>query len=370
MAKARCGYARLALLTALLLAGCQRAPRVAVIGLAGTGSDPIFLRSFADSLRAGPHPVRVEIFDGGQSDDAYRSALKTAQSVVHIPGLVAVVGHRDSRSTLVVGPVYRDAGVPLVVPNATSRAIEKLGPLVFMMAADVGEEGAYLARVAVGGLHAHRVTIFHLTDEFGMGLDRSLRSALDSSGVSILDDMEYGVTRLSCPHDFEPLVDASLLGGRPDVVILGSRTPDAACVVRLFAERSSSIRFLAGDGVEAGDGFARRIGAAAAARMWIVQFWSPDEDSVSRAFSERFQRVTGHVPDQGSALRWDGVRVVAQAVREVGPDRKKVVAYLRALGHGRPPYRGVTGNISFGPGAPRPLIVTDAWGRPVPREGW
>lgn len=369
MAKARCGCAVLAVVAVLLASGCRRAPRVAVIGLAGTGSDSVYYHSIADSLRAGSHPVRVEIFDGGQADDAYRTALRTAQAVVGIPGLVAVVGHRDSRSTLVVGPVYRDAGVPLVVPNATSRAIEKLGPLVFMMAPDVGEEGAYLTRVAVGGLHARRVTIFHLADEFGMDLDRSLRSTLDSSGVTIVDDLEYGVTREACPDDFEPLVDASLLRGQPDVVILASRTPDAACIVHLFAERSSSTRFLAGDGVDTGDEIVNRSGVAAA-RIWVVHFWSREQDSVSRAFSARFERVTGHAPDQGAALRWDGVRLVAEAVREVGPDRKEVVAYLRALGHGRPPYRGVTGAISFGPGARRPLIVVDAWGRPVPRDGW
>jgi len=343
---------------------CGTEPRVAVIGMTGIAPDTLYLDGMADSLMAEAHPIRVEIFDGGQSNDAYRSAIDEARRIAGLPGLVAIVGHRDSRSTLVVGPVYRDAGIPLVVPNATSRAIEKLGLRVFMMSADNGEEGTFLARVAVDSLRARRVSVFHLSDEFGTDIDDGIRSALDRNGVTVLDDVEYGVKREVCPDDFAALVEASLLRGEPDVVILASRTRDARCIAHLVGERLPSTRFLAADAVDPGDSLLHGLGDVAL-RMWVTQFWSPSRDSASRAFAVDYERRTGAVPTQGEALRWDGVRLVAAAVEEVGPDRDRVSAYLEDLGRGRPPYHGVTGDVSFGAGARHPLILVDPWGRPV-----
>ncbi len=360
-----CGLA----LTLALVGACGPTPKVAVIGMAGVGSDALFLKPMADSLMALPQPIRVKIFDGGQASDAYRTGLQTAQQVVQMPGLVAVVGHQDSRSTLVVGPVYRDAGVPLVVPNATSRAIRNLGPRVFMMEADNGEEGTFLSHVAVNALAARRVTIFHLSDEFGMDLDESVRSALDSAGARVIDDVEYGLNRWSCPDDFRALVDASLTRGVPDVVVLGSRTRDARCIVRLFGERAPGVRFLAGDGVNIGESLVDRLGPAAD-RMWVVHFWSSEQDSASRAFAAEYERRVGTPPDAAAALRWDAVWMVAEAVKAVGPKRDRVTSYLRDLGRGRPRYEGVSGAVSFGSGAVHPFIVVDAWGHPVARRGW
>lgn len=359
----------LTLLLAPLVGGaCARSPDVAVIAMHGVQADMRYLQAAADSFLAGPHPVRVEIFDAGEATDAYRDALRRAQQVVETPGLVAVVGHRDSRSTLVVGPVYRDAGIPLVVPNATSRAISQIGPMVFRMVADDAEEGGFLARVALKGLHGDHIALFHLSDEYGVGIGDGVLAALAQDGVRAGSVTQYGLRRNRCPDDFQALVDAALLRGPPDVVILGSRTPDAACIVRLVGARVPGAHFIAADGVEPGENL-RTIAGTAATRLWVTQFWTPLEDSASAAFARDYERRSGEAPNQGTALRWDGVRLLAEAVREVGPHPRRIASYLRELGHQRPPFHGVTGDISFGP-HPHKLIVVDASDRPVPVEGW
>lgn len=352
-----------AVAVALLVGACHRTPRVAVIGMHGLAADTRYLDSFADSLMMGPHPVSVEVFDGGESGDAYRLTLERAEEIVKIPGLVAVVGHRDSRSTLVVGPVYRDAGVPLVVPNATSGAIVALGPQVFRMVADDREEGAFLAHLAVDSLKARTVMIFHLSDEYGIGIRDGILEALAGVGVTPVSVVEYGLHRLQCPGEFQALVDAALLKGAPDVVLLGSRTPDAACIVRLMGRRGPTTHFLAADGVDPGDDLSRsaRDGAV---RLWVTQFWSPLQDAASLAFARDYQRKSGVSADQGTALRWDAVRLLVQAVNAVGADRSRVAHYLRTLGNERPPFHGLTGEVSFGPHR-HSFVVVGAGGRLV-----
>ncbi|MCG6989416.1 MAG: branched-chain amino acid ABC transporter substrate-binding protein [Gemmatimonadetes bacterium] len=356
------------LLAAVLFAvGCARSADIAVIAMDGLPADARYLEPFADSLLQSPHPVRVEIFNAPGAGGAYRVTLQRAESIAKLPGLVGVVGHRDSRSTLVVGPVYVDAGIPLVVPNATSRAISHMGPMVFQMVADDDEEGAFLANVAAKRLGGRRISIFYLSDEYGVGIYDGTVKALEEEGIEPWSVTEYGLQRDKCPGDFKALVDASLLKGLPDVVILGSRIPDAACIVRLVGARAPHVRFVAADGVDP-RGALRTQAGKAADRLWVTQFWNSMEDSASAVFARQYERRTGVVPNQGAALRWDGVRVLVAAVREVGPDPRRIAEYLRELGRSRPPYHGITGDISFGQ-QPHRLMLVDAWGRPVPSSG-
>ncbi|NJD20561.1 MAG: ABC transporter substrate-binding protein [Gemmatimonadetes bacterium] len=351
----------------LAVAGC-RPESEAVIALHGVPADRIYLESLADSLASGTPPIRVHIFNPPMSPNAtYEEALVVGEETVALQGLVGVVGHRDSRSTLVVGPLYRDAGIPLVVPNATSRAIAELGPMVFRLVPDDVEEGAFLARAAAEALGARSITVFHVGDEYGAGIRDGVLAAAAGEGLRVLDVVEYGLSRLECPGDFQPFVDASLLRGAPDVVVLGSRTPDAACVARLFLRSLPEVRFVAGDGVDQGPGLLDRIGEAAPA-LWVAKFFAPGDRPELDSFHARYRAVTGVSPDPGTALRWDGVLLLVEAIRSVGADRERVAAWLAELGRKRPPFRGVTGDIAFTGGFRHTLVMTDAAGRRVPWE--
>jgi ABC-type branched-subunit amino acid transport system substrate-binding protein len=93
--------------------------------------------------------------------------------------------------------------------------------------------------------------------------------------------------------------------------------------------------------------------------VYVVSFWMADTpDSVSRAFVERFRRVTGNEPVGTIAMTHDAIMVLATALQAVGPDPLAMRRYLRSLGRERPPYRGVTGPISFQPGPRGNFVMT------------
>lgn len=89
----------------------------------------------------------------------------------------------------------------------------------------------------------------------------------------------------------------------------------------------------------------------------------------SRAFVERFTRLTGHEPQSTDAMNHDALLLVARAAREVGPKRSAIRDYLRALGRTQPPYRGVVGAIAFTPDRPLLLHVARLRGRRAVRVG-
>ena len=139
---------RVALVSALLVAlACDRAADEAVIVVHGNSDDILYLASIADELGAGTTPIRVDIFDTPQSQPGWDRVLAHVEDVLDSEGIVGVVGYRDSRATLVVGPFYVEAGVPLVAPNATSSLVRELGPRVFQMVPDNLVQGAFIASV-------------------------------------------------------------------------------------------------------------------------------------------------------------------------------------------------------------------------------
>ncbi|HEV8305174.1 MAG TPA: branched-chain amino acid ABC transporter substrate-binding protein [Gemmatimonadales bacterium] len=275
-----------------------------------------------------------------------------AQRLAAIPGLVAVVGHGGSRGSLVAAPVYNEAGIVQLTPISTSRLLHGAGPWTFMLAPDDSAEGAFIGAFAAGRLGARRATVFYVNDEYGAGLRDGVLSEFARRGVAVL-----AVVQFATNGDFALLVDAALRRGRPDVIILAARQREAGLIARLAQARVPGLRFVAGDGALVLPILADDAGPAADS-IYGVAFWLPDPgDSLDRAFVEHHRRVAGRDPLPADAMSHDALMLLATAVRDVGPDRGAVRTYLRDLGNRRPPYRGVTGDITFRADRPARLAM-------------
>ena len=66
-------------------------------------------------------------------------------------------------------------------------------------------------------------------------------------------------------------------------------------------------------------------------------------------------------------MNHDALMLLAHAVREVGPNRAAVRGYLESLGGTRPPYHGITGDITFQRPRTPPLVMTRLRGGRVVR---
>jgi branched-chain amino acid transport system substrate-binding protein len=284
----------------------------------------------------------------------YAGDIEYAEAMVAIPRLVAAVGPQSSRATLLVAPIYAEQGIPLISATATSVRLRALGPWLFQLAPDNAEEGAFIARFVLDRLKARRVTVFYLdSDEYGLDLRDGVVEALRLRGVKPVD--QVGII---AEADLARRTAESLQRATPDVVVVAARTPEALAIARAVHARLPAAEVVAGDGVPLNRAFIQSAGAAAD-MVYAVSWWSPDiADSVSRDFTARYEQVKGAPPSASEAMYYDAIMVAAQAVREAGPRREAIRRYLSELGTARPPYRGVTGSISFAPDRPANLLVT------------
>jgi len=316
-----------------------------VIGFAYPVSITENVRVIRDEIAASQDPRSRAItiaVDSSTQGDPPDVEVQRAEHLAAIPGIVGIVGHGGSRGSLAAAPVYNQAGIPQIVPTSTSRLLRDAGPWTFQLPPDDSVEGTFMARFAVERLHARRVTLFYINDEYGIGLRDGVTTELHARGVVVLDRVAFDTK-----SDLATLVAAALQAGPPDVVIVAGRQHETGHIARAVWRRRPGTRILAGDGALVLPAVADDAGPAADS-IYVVAFWLADAtDSLSRAFIARFRRLNGGTPQSAAAMNHDALMLLVRAIREVGPDRRAVRDYLRSLGGSRPPYLGITGPITF-----------------------
>lgn len=146
---------------------------------------------------------------------------------------------------------------------------------------------------------------------------------------------------------------ASLLAGirakSPQAIVLWTRPEDARAWIRAIrAEGCRAPIYVSLKSAPAGAGFRSPLrnvadsNDASGTDVYTVES-RPTASVLRRSFARRFHRRTGNWPSPEAAEAYDAVRLVAQAVRDAGPNRARVrdaIAMARNLA-------GVSGAITF-----------------------
>ena len=163
-----------------------------------------------------------------------------------------------------------------------------------------------------------------------LNLDALIEGAKDK--VAALDEVlaEHGLNRSQAAYMGDDIQDLAILG---------------ACGLSLApANARPEVR--------------AAVGEATLEKLFLVGFWDPSSTRpAARRFVERFESRFGRTPRHDEAKYYDGVMLLATAVRDVGASRERVQAYLQDLGRGRPPYPGVTGDLAFHTEPPHNLVM-------------
>lgn len=357
------------------VASCKAEVRNPAIGFTYNWGAPElerYLQQMLDEARApGTDSVRLVGNSSGSFAGLSRASLAAevvrARRLVEDSTVLAVIGPGGSREALQVSPVYTAAKMAVIVPTATSRLLANVSPYVFLLAPNDSVQGAFITTFADSVLGAKTIAVYHVPDEYGIGLASGVTASASLRGVRIVERTAIRLVRHCANAEgqqyYQTIVAALAVRGKPDAVVLAARTQEATCLGLALRQRWPGLPLIAGDGVYLDASFFRVMGDAGEG-MHLVAFWHRNTPGVrSRQFADAFTRETGLEPRHGDAVFADATMLVAAAIRSGARTRAGVVEYLRSLGTTRPAYEGVSGPISFAPGARRPLWMTRVEGR-------
>jgi branched-chain amino acid transport system substrate-binding protein len=255
-------------------------------------------------------------------------------------GILGVVGHIGSETTLAAAPIYAGADVLHMVPAATSPRLTRDGlPTLFRVCGRDDDQGRVAAAFAAGELVARRAAVVHDGSEYGAGLAAAFREAFARrvrGGVVATAEL--------APAEREGPLVARMRDAEPDVVFFGGLATPAGNLRRALWQAGVRVPFLSGDAA-ADPEFVRAAGEAAAADAYLT--FAPDVRTLPRAqaFLLIHARLVGP-PGPYSVYGYDAANALltalARAARAGRMDGTRAARALRARA-----YEGALGRLRW-----------------------
>ncbi|MFL5568802.1 MAG: ABC transporter substrate-binding protein [Gemmatimonadaceae bacterium] len=278
------------------------------------------------------HPLRL-ISRDDEGDGT--KAAKVAQDFVANPAISAVIGHVNSSGMLSAAPVY-DGQLAAVATSATSPDLTGISSWVFRIISSDSLNGIALANFATrfGQRSPGSVAVLYENNTYGRGLADSFRRSFHG-GIASLDPINDDLPTA------EPYI-AYLKLRKPKIVFVAGRVSSGLKILREAKRQDFHPIFVGGDGWQ---GIVADTATSEGAYIGM-SFTPEDPTPPARAFVAAFTKKFKTVPDAHAALAYDATKLVAQALREKGADRRAIRDYLRSLNR-ETAYPGLTGPAFF-----------------------
>jgi branched-chain amino acid transport system substrate-binding protein len=269
--------------------------------------------------------------DGGDG----MQATKIAQQFVSNKNISAVIGHVNSSGMLAAARVY-DGELPAVATSATSPDLTGISSWVFRVISSDSLNGIALANFAskFGQRATSSVAVLYENNTYGRGLADSFRRSFHGEIVS-LDPINADLPTA------EPYV-SYLKMRKPKLVFVAGRVSSGLKILQEAKRQGLNAVFVGGDGWQG-----ILADTAMSEGTYIGMSFTPEDPSpAAKAFVAAFRKKFNTVPDAHAALAYDATKLVAQALKETGPDRRAIRNYLRTLNR-ETAYAGLTGPAYF-----------------------
>lgn len=228
--------------------------------------------------------------------------------------VVAVIGEVASSRSLEAAPIAQAAKIPMIAPAATNPEVTKKGNYIFRVCFIDPFQGTVMAKFARNELKAKRVAILaSVSNAYSMGLAKFFRETFTAAGGTIAVEPRYS----EGDKDFRAQLTAVKAAGVDAIFVPGYYT-ESALIVRQARDLGLNQPFFGGDGWE--DEQLLKIGGEALNGCYYsTHFSAENTDPAVAKFVDRYKRRwNGEVPGAFSALGYDAVYVLADALRRAG----------------------------------------------------
>ena len=333
----------------VLTAACGGGGEPIRIGVAGPFTQPrgqsmqLAAQLAVDEINAGGG-VRGRPLELVFRDDSAvaERAVSVAQQLYATPGLVAVIGHLTSGTTLAAARVYNGGERPVVQisPSASSPLVSDAGPWTFRVCPTDLLHGTRLADFAREQLGARRAAVLFRNDDYGRGIREVFVQHFVTEGGDVVADDPF----LDDLPSFEPYLRRVVLRGGADVLMIAGTREGAERILPTADAVGLDLALMGGDGISGIE-----QGGVDAEGVYISTAYLPDRpgDRNSRFVRAYQQAFQGRLPDHRGAGTYDIVHLLARAIDAGGGDRRRLRDHLAGIGSRREAFEGVTGRIAF-----------------------
>ncbi|MFN9805646.1 MAG: branched-chain amino acid ABC transporter substrate-binding protein [Betaproteobacteria bacterium] len=290
----------------------------------------------AGGVDAGGTKVKLELVAEDDKADPKEGTL-AAQKLVDA-GVVAVVGHLNSGTSIPASKIYSDASITQISPSATNpRYTEQGFKTTFRVVANDNQQGAVLANFAATEMKAKTIAIIDDRTAYGQGLADVVERVAKEKGLKIVA-REFTNDKAT---DFNAIL-TKVRAAKPDVVMYGGMDATAGPMAKQMKQLGIKAPLLAGDGVCSPE-FIKLAGDAAGILTCSMAGEAVEKLAKGADFTAKYKAKFNQDVQVYSPYSYDAVYVIADAIKRAGKaDRAAITAAMPATN-----YPGVTGTVAF-----------------------
>lgn len=289
-------------------------------------------------MRIGGAPVRFELLvkdDQANSELGMEIAQEFARAKVS-----AVLGPFNSGVAMATARIYNQYRVPILTVASNPAVTRADYGYVFRLGTSDGDMGRKLAQYAARVLKFRRVAIVNDGSGYAAGLIGEFQAAAKRDGLQTA-----ALIQLS-ERAGDPEVRGALglvRESNPDAVFFAGYVPQAAQLLREMSREKLGLPMLAGDAQCSAEMF-RLAGNYMGSGVYCVQggVWLT-RVADGAVFAATYQNRYGRAPDVYAASFYDGVLLLAQAMKTAGSAQPE--KFVPVLARGR--YKGTTATYEF-----------------------
>ena len=284
------------------------------------------------------HPViggkQVRFVLDAQDDQADpRTGTTVAQKLVD-DGVVAVIGHYNSGTSIPAAPIYAKAGIPQIA-MATAPSYTRQGlPTTFRLLTSDTQLGGVLGEYVAKDLKFKRFAVVDDRTAYGQGVAQEFTKAVKAAGATVVDE-EYTNDKAV---DFRAIL-TKIKAANVDAVFYGGADTQAAPLLKQMRSLAIKATLIGPDMVQS-ENLLKIAGTAAEGTLAASEGSPLAQMPNGKAFAERYTRRFGQSVQLYAPYAYDGTMAVFDAMKKAGStDPKIYLASLKATN-----MKGVTTN--------------------------
>ena len=270
--------------------------------------------------------------DATESVMAYNKLVDT--------NVAAVIGDITSKPTVAVAEIAAQDNMPMITPTGTQVDITEAGPNVFRVCFTNPYQGTVLATLAKERFGADTAGILvNNSSDYSDGIAKAFTEQAEKLGIKFTVKDGYAAG----DRDFRAQL-TKIAAENPDVLLIPEYYEQASLIAAQAREVGVKSIFVGSDGW---DGIAKTLDSTAykvIENSYFTNHFSMQDESVKiQNFIKAYKETYKEDPSAFSALGYDAVYMVKEAVEKAGStDKQAVVDALKNI-----EYDGITGYLTF-----------------------
>jgi branched-chain amino acid transport system substrate-binding protein len=266
-------------------------------------------------------------------------AANAVTRLIDVEKATAILGEVASSLSLQGGPIAQRRKIPMVSPSSTNPKVTQIGDYIFRVCFIDPFQGKVMAVFARQTLKLDKVAILKdVKNDYSIGLADAFQKSFVAAGGTIAVEQSYSAG----DTDFSAQLTAIKSSGAQAIWVPGYYA-EVGAIARTAARLGVKMPLLGGDGWDAPELFT--IGGDALNGSYFSNHFAPDQASAkAQKFVADFKAKYGQEPTGLGALGYDGVMVIADAIKRAG---KVDTAAIRDALAATKDYEAVTGKITM-----------------------